>query len=113
MKISDFKFYHILLILALVGLIVALVFLIKEDDDDSSGSTPGSTPDLGANIVAVGRDSQGSQIVHGTDGNKWQDATGSKFGGGDPGYGIAYGTSSDGSCLWVAVGEWHAQYIIQ
>ena len=97
MKFSDLKVYHILLILSLVGLIVALIFLIKEDDDSS-----GSTPNLGANIVAVGT---GSQIVHGTDGNKWQDATGSKFVNGyidDSGQGIAYGTSSDGSCLWVA-----------
>ena len=97
MKFSDLKVYHILLILALVGLIVALIFLIKEDDDSSSGSTP----DLGANIVAVGL---GSQIVHGTDGTSWQDtAIGSKFGSAG-GNGIAYGTSSDGSCLWVAVG---------
>ena len=99
MKFSDLKVYHILLILALVGLIVALIFLIKEDDDDSSGSTP----DLGANIVAVGTGIR--PIVHGTDGNKWQAATGSNFGdSGDPAWGIAYGTSSDGSCLWVAVG---------
>ena len=97
MKFSDLKVYHILLILALVGLIVALIFLIKEDDDSS-----GSTPDLGANIVAVGSD--GSQIVHGTDGNKWQEATGSKFDDSGGAWGIAYGTSSDGSCLWVAVG---------
>ena len=100
MKFSDLKVYHILLILALVGLIVALIFLIKEEDDDSSGSTP----DLGGNIVAVGFGFGSQTIVHGTDGNKWQDATGSKFSSGQ-GYGIAYGTSSDGSCLWVAVGS--------
>ena len=97
MKFSDLKVYHILLILALVGLIVALIFLIKEDDDSS-----GSTPDLGANIVAVGNGTR--PIVHGTDGNKWQAATGSNFDDFGGAWGIAYGTSSDGSCLWVAVG---------
>ena len=47
-------------------------------------------------------------ILYSKDGTSWQDtATGtSKFGGGGGcGWGIAYGTSSDGSCLWVAVGS--------
>ena len=87
-----------LVFLIFVIFLIAVILIVSSKDDSS-----GSTPDLGANIVAVG---QGSQIVHGTDGNKWQAATGSKFNPDsfDGGRGIAYGTSSDGSCLWVAVG---------
>ena len=34
MKFSDLKVYHILLILAFIGLIVAFIILIKDEDED-------------------------------------------------------------------------------
>jgi len=53
--------------------------------------------------VAVGVGT--NQLLYSTDGKSWQ-ASGSSFGTGGYGRGVAYGLSSDGSTpLWAAVGE--------
>ena len=73
------------------------------------GIAYGTSSDGSCLWVAVGGTTH--HILYSKDGTSWQDtATGtSKFGNGNGtggyGQGIAYGTSSDGSCLWVAVGK--------
>ena len=75
------------------------------------GIAYGTSSDGSCLWVAVGGNTSNTgehNIIYSTDGISWQaTATGtSKFGGsGGESRGIAYGTSSDGSCLWVAVGK--------
>ena len=74
-------------------------------DEQGLGIAYGTSSDGSCLWVAVGRGNH--NILYSKGGISWQaTATGtSKFGGPDErGLGIAYGTSSDGSCLWVAVG---------
>ena len=106
----------LILVLILVVIIVVALLLGIGTSDSGSGSGPTPAPPEPepdeADWVAVGQDNVGDAqyIIPVLMELSWQDiATGtSKFGSGSGsgfGIGIAYGTSSDGSCLWVAVGD--------